>query len=136
MPKGIRGFEKGNNYGTGRPPRNRSSLEVIKNRVLDALRRRISINKELKDVPTVELLKFAQYLMPKELSMELNATHHHEYQLTESDRSAVMGMLRAWAGDLVEAPKEQLSQPDPSAIDTTGRADEHTAEDVQQQNQQ
>lgn len=96
-------FQKGHKGGPGRPKKTRTTLEIIKNRVLNCLQRRLSLSKELEDVPTIELLKFAQYLMPKELNANIDVSH--QYQISENDRTILMSMLQGWSRELIDEPK-------------------------------
>jgi len=55
----------------GRPKKSKHLLPVIRDKVLNCLNKRLNSNKALKKIPTEDLLKFAQSIMPKDLSIRL-----------------------------------------------------------------
>ena len=62
-------FEKGNKLGRKKGTKN--LLPLIRERVLKALDRRIAIDKTLASIETADLLKFAQSIMPKDISIKV-----------------------------------------------------------------
>lgn len=63
-------FKKGNQEFKKRVSK-KNLLPLIRERVLKALDKRLVIDKELRTVNTVDLLKFAQSIMPKDLSIRV-----------------------------------------------------------------
>ncbi len=61
----------------GRPKKSKNLLPVIRDKVLQTLEYRLNIKKELKHIPTNELLKFAQSIMPKDLSLRIAPVIHY-----------------------------------------------------------
>jgi len=71
-------FEVGHDYikpkvmiKGGRPKGSKNLLPLIRDKVLYALDKRISGKKALKNIPTEDLLRFAQSIMPKDLSIRV-----------------------------------------------------------------
>ena len=64
-------FTKGdkNIHRTGRPKKSKNLLPIIREKVLQAIDKRISGNKALRDVPMADLLRAAVSLMPKDLTV-------------------------------------------------------------------
>lgn len=58
----------------GRPKGSKNLLPIIRERVLQALERRISADKTLKDVSSADLIRFVSGIMPKDLSLRVSAT--------------------------------------------------------------
>ena len=68
-------FTKGNTLakGKGRPKKSLNLLPLIRERVLTALNKRITIDKMLSKIDDIDLLKFAQSIMPKDISVKHSA---------------------------------------------------------------
>lgn len=64
-------FEKGNNYGKGRPKGTKNLLPEVRQRVLQALQKRISADKALTDVSTEVLIRFLASIAPKEIGVSV-----------------------------------------------------------------
>lgn len=64
-------FKPGNKYSKGRPPKSRSQLGFIRDRILRVVRRRLMREKDLDTVTTTELLKFLATIMPKDVGLSL-----------------------------------------------------------------
>lgn len=70
MPKGVQGFQKGHKNGGRHTTKN--LLPIIREKALRVLNKRLAIAKELNDLPTVDLLRFASNIMPKDLSLRVS----------------------------------------------------------------
>ena len=67
-------FKPGNKFGThgGRPPKAKSQIERIRNRILRVVKRRIMHETDLNTVSTTDLLKFMAAIMPRDW-IQMNA---------------------------------------------------------------
>lgn len=74
-PKRDYFFKKGNKFGNGRPRRSRAELEMIRQRILRVVHRRMMHEKDLDTVSMTDLLKFLATIMPKDNSLKVEVPH-------------------------------------------------------------
>jgi len=67
-------FAKGNQLAKNRVS-SKNLLPLIRERVLKATNKRITADNMLSKVSDVDLLKFAQSIMPKDINVDINKTH-------------------------------------------------------------
>ncbi len=67
-------FKKGNKYSQGRPPGTKNQINIIRNRILRVVKRRVMHETDLETVSTTDLLKFLATIMPKDLSIAASSS--------------------------------------------------------------
>ena len=87
-----------------KPKKSKNLLPIIRDRVLQSLERRLSNKNIVEDIPTTELLKFAQSIMPKDLSIRL--TPNIEYISSTPRPQSTL--------DIVDV--QTLPSPNPSSV--------------------
>ena len=93
-------FQKGNQLAKNRTS-TKNLLPVIRQRVLRTLNKRLTIDRTLKDIPTVDLLKFAQSIMPKDVNIQVAPNIEYISQCPRPTLSTTIDDVKAITSDVV-----------------------------------